>query len=412
MINKLTNGKKIDSICVYVAISGILLVISMFYFWLNPDGFGNVVMTEFNFSDYFYHIIFSSMPSKTYELSYDACFPPLAYCFYYLLWRIRPIEVTGKEQWEAIKTEDNVMLIFVLVQILLVILLFYLVTRYLKEQSLEVQLLCTVLIICSYPYLGTSLQRGNSVAFVSMLLGFAWVFRTADSKVLRELALIFIAVAAGFKVYPAILGLIYLKEKRYKETIRLVIYGITFFFGPFLIYGGMNGLKNFIGLLVAREQSMPTIWGTVRGASNNVLMNVFGLDPQISVPIAVGMETLFLIVCLVLFFMTKENWKMLFYLSMILIAYIPTNLMYTSMYLLPPFLCFLNEKKEVRMYGRLDYFYLVGYSIIFSLPALFVMAGMTSYMTFVLIMYTLFGCCVIENVWESICDLKKKRREA
>lgn len=403
MINK----KKIESVYIYLIIAGISLLVSLFYFWTNPNGFENTVMTDFNFSDYFYHIIFSSMPSQTYGMSYDACFPPLAYCFYYLLWKIRPVEVTGKEQWEWIKTEDNVMLIFVLVQILLAIALFYLVSRYLKEWSLEVQLLCTVLIVCSYPYLGTSLQRGNSVALVGILMGFAWLLRKNDSKVLRELALIFIAIVAGFKVYPAILGLIYIKEKRYKETLRLIIYGITFFFGPFLVYGGMDGLKGFIGLLVAREQELPTIWGTVRGASNNVLMSVFGLDAQISVPIAVVVETVFLIVCLLLFFITKQNWKMLFYLSMILIAYIPTNLMYTSVYLLPSFLCFLQEKREVDRYSKWDYIYLIGYSVIFSMPALFVMVGMSSYMTFVLVMYGMFGCCVVENIWE-IVGIRRK----
>ena len=406
MLNNRKNGKKIESVYVYLMIAGISLVISLFYFWINPNGFENVIMTEFNFSDYFYHIIFSSMPAKTYELSYDACFPPLAYCFYHLLWRLRPIAVDGKEQWEQIKMEDNVMLVFVLVQILLALLLFYMVTRYLKEWSLEVQLMCTVLLICSYPYLGTSLQRGNSVAFVSMLIGFAWILRMSDSKFLRELALIFIAVAAGFKVYPAIIGLIYVKEKRWKEMFRLIIYGVIFFFGPFLIYGGINGLKNFIGLLVAREQELPTIWGTVRGAANNVLMGVFGLGQEASVPVAVGIETLFLIVCLLLFFMAKQNWKMLFYLSMILIAYIPTNLMYTSVYLLPSFLCFIKEKKEMNRCSKLYYVYLIAYSLIFSLPALFVMAGMSSYMTFVLIMYGLFGCCVTESIVEAVCDRK------
>ena len=205
--------------------------------------------------------------------------------------------------------------------------------------------------------------------------------------------------------------MIYLKEKRWQETTRLLIYGVAFFFGPFLIYGGMGGLKNFIGLLVAREQELPTIWGTVRGAANNILMGVLGLEAESSVPIAVAVETLFLIVCLFLFFRTKQNWKMLFYLSMILIAYIPTNLMYTSVYLLPPFLCFLKEKKEVGGESKIYGFYLILFSLIFSLPALFVMVGMSSYMTFVLIMYCMFGCCVIESVWDMISALKLKRRD-
>ncbi len=412
MISKFKNRQKRKAVYIYLIASAVFLLISLLYFWMNPNGFENVIMTDFNFSDYFYHIIFSSMPNQTYRMSYDACFPPLAYCFYYLLWKLRPIPVERKGQWEQIKTEDNVMLVFVLVQILLAILLFYLITRYLKEESIEVQLLCTVLIICSYPYLGTSLQRGNSVAFVSILIGFAWIFRQSESKALREVALIFIAVAAGFKIYPAIVGLIYVKEKRYKETIRLLVYGIAFFFGPFAIYGGMTGLKNFLGLLIAREQELPTIWGTVRGAGNNVLMSIFHLEPEISVPIAVGIETVFLIVCLVLFFCAKENWKMLFYLSMILIAYIPTNLMYTSVYLLPSFLGFLLEKGYLDIYRKTDYIYLLGYIVIFSLPALFVMLGMSSYMTFVITMYGMFACSVLEDFTGIVKLVTERERKA
>ena len=66
---------------------------------------------------------------------------------------------------------------------------------------------------------------------------FALYLKDRSSAASREAALILIAMAAGIKLYPAIIGVIYLREKRFKEAIRLVIYGLIIFLVPFAFCG-------------------------------------------------------------------------------------------------------------------------------------------------------------------------------
>ena len=64
-------------------------------------------------------------------------------------------------------------------------------------------------------------------------------------KAEKEAALLFIAFADGLKLYPAILGVLYLAEKRYREAGRLVVYGVVLFFLPFGFLGsGWIFLRN------------------------------------------------------------------------------------------------------------------------------------------------------------------------
>ncbi|MBQ9783212.1 MAG: DUF2029 domain-containing protein [Clostridia bacterium] len=54
-----------------------------------------------------------------------------------------------------------------------------------------------------------------------------------------------IAVAAGIKLYPAIFGLLYVKEKRWSETLRLIAYGVLFFVVSFAFLADLEASSNF-----------------------------------------------------------------------------------------------------------------------------------------------------------------------
>ena len=90
-----------------------------------------------------------------------------------------------------------------------------------------------------------TIERGNSALNVMVMILWAFALRDGERPWERELALLLIAVAAGFKVYPCIFGLLYLFERRWREAARLVVYGVALFFVPFLWFGGLAGLRQF-----------------------------------------------------------------------------------------------------------------------------------------------------------------------
>ena len=72
---------------------------------------------------------------------------------------------------------------------------------------------------------------------VMSLLIYAFSYNS-DSKFAREFGLIALAFAFSLKLYPAVFGWFLIADKRYKEAIRCVLYGIAMLIIPSFFFGG------------------------------------------------------------------------------------------------------------------------------------------------------------------------------
>lgn len=168
-----------------------------------------------------------------------ATFPPLAYTFYWLFnvaftRAVYPFELFAY----AVITSFTCMLMIYAIQ-----RIFH---AYAKRQYEPSEPL--ILAICAMlsGIMIWTVERGNSVLNVMVMLLWAFFLRESKEGWKRELALLLIAVAANFKLYPALFGVIYLLEKRWKDSIRLIIYGVVLFVIPFAWFSGVDGFKQFL----------------------------------------------------------------------------------------------------------------------------------------------------------------------
>ena len=196
-----------------------------------------------SFMDFFNHISYSRDPSKVYFQSVHACFPPLAYVFYYAISLILPSDATI--MYNAVDTQYSALIVYIVYFVLCVVAFAFLMMAIMKKLKLNYTVTVIFLLLSSNIFIFEVLERGNSVLIVTLLLLAAIWLKDSPKAYCREIALICIAVAAGFKVYPALFGFMYLREKRIKEGFRLLIYGIIFFFLPFAFFGGFEGLLQF-----------------------------------------------------------------------------------------------------------------------------------------------------------------------
>ena len=201
----------------------------------------------------FFHSLEYVRGRHPYKL-FDTLYPPLANLFFLCLYYIIPTSVSSNwasDFWESIsyrgtywdlRTFQGPMLMFILVLVVSAWMLVTLINCILKKMPYR-QANTVALCILLSPGMMMAFERGNILFFVIPLCLFYVCYRNSESRFMRELALIALALAAGFKLYPAFFGVLLIKDKKYKEAIRAVIYGIlTVVLPVFVFKEGLSGI--------------------------------------------------------------------------------------------------------------------------------------------------------------------------
>lgn len=68
----------------------------------------------------------------------------------------------------------------------------------------------------------------------------------SDKTLIKHLSFICLLIAAAFKIYPTIFGFLLLKEKRWKDAVICIAYGVSIFILPIVFLGGFSKFPLFI----------------------------------------------------------------------------------------------------------------------------------------------------------------------
>lgn len=251
----------------------------------------------------------------------------------------------------------------------------------------------------------TSVQRGNVVILVALLLALSWLWMDSDNKIKQELALLFIAFAAGFKLYPALIGVVYLKRKEWKKALRLMIYGLIVVFVPFIFFGGYHGLLGLLHTLTGFASSISadktnTVCGMAKWLGLKLNMtdtcaDIFGAQ--------VGY--LFFAASLLFFFFSKTKWQEALFLSGILVSFLPSNWEYTLVYYLPVLFLFIKEHDRYLQENGFKtnlwlVFHAVSFGLIFSVDFLMLYYRYGLISGIFTVTYILIGVNMISILWK------------
>lgn len=319
------------------------------------------------FMDFFNHISYVREERGVYFASPHACFPPLIYFMYGLFSRILPQDATAMYSTEA--TSTHALLLYVVYCVLLAVCFFYSVCRMLKNRTMEFSLAAAVIVLTSYAFVFGVTERGNSVMIVCILLLLALELRDSNDAVHRELALLLIAAAAGIKIYPAMFGVLYLFEKRWKEAGRLLLYGIGFFFVPFAWFGGAVGMKQFFlnqGFVqnqdVARIGSVKMSWEKAAA----LWKDHFSTQADWIYPMGILLTAVFAVFMILGVYLCKEQYKKILLLCRFMVVIPFWSGGYTLIYMCIPMIVFFGDSAEEAA-GTGRYFYAVLFAMIFSM---------------------------------------------
>ncbi len=322
---------------------------------------GDVEYNSDTFMDFFNSIV------NTYNNPYDAKVIYPAICsliFRLLLKMVRPndfnavvTEPDKSAQEPQLKLYQSFMLTYVLFTIIVIVLFFLALGALMKNRSNGEKSIVALFCLLSAPFLFL-IDRGN-ILVLSLVFAMLFVaYYDHKSKVVRELALICLALSISIKIYPAVFGVLLLNEKKYKELVRAVIYTLIVFFLPFVFFGGIEGVGQFIknlnstssngSLGINRQLSFQKLplylkhlfgskaqwWGTV----GKVLLAVFS---------AVGAFSLIV---------SKNRWKACAICACMIVGVPSMSSRYTLTFFIIPIILLLMEEKENK---RLSYICLI-----------------------------------------------------
>jgi hypothetical protein len=204
-----------------------------------------------------------------------------------------------------------------------------------------------------------SLERANTVILAAAFLTAFLFWYQSDSRVLRELSYIALACSAGLKVFPAVFGILLLKEKRWFGSLRTVLYGLLVFFLPFLFFkGGFQNIAQMFGNMFLNSDEYMFREPYYR----------FGFLPY-SMASGMGNERAFLVAGYILLVLSlplclvfKEKWKTAALLTCAVMTAPVNSSYYCGLYLFAAILLFLNAEEH----PILDWIYLFLFIVVLN----------------------------------------------
>lgn len=282
-------------------------------------------------------------------------YPPVARTILWLCGKVIPQNVILRGGGKIIREYSFGLVSFFIVYFISLMLLAYSIYK-LGDGNKSYRKIFTVFMLFSSPMIFL-IDRGNILVF-SLIFTLVFIhWYDSPSRIKRDIAYIFLGLAAAIKIYPAIFGILLLRQKKWKEAIRCAIYGIILFIGPFLFIGGWPTLIQYFNNLTSSTE--------IKVVTNDIYHNYSGamrllfdrLFDQAELGAVIGSTTKIPVVILLLAgsFFSKEKWKALLCMTLILI-FVPENYGYYMLtFCIIPLTCFYFTDHS----KRIDYIYAI-----------------------------------------------------
>lgn len=229
---------------------------------------------------------------------------------------------------------------------------------YSKKGGFVEKKVISFIILFSMPFL-YQFERQNLIIFsLIFLMGFIFL-KDSENRYIREIALISLACSACIKVYPAIFGLLLIKEKRYKESIRAIIYGLIIFIVPFFIFGGLDKISDLIKNILSTNENFYSLGFGLKVDMINLLRILgyyLGISDDIVIRFGEKFVYLLLAISIPALLFLKSKWKTIALLTCIIVSTPNFSWTYTLIYFIIPIILFLDTNESR---GRSDYIFLI-----------------------------------------------------
>jgi len=351
-------------------LSAVLIILSfaVFIIWsLRTPGlkFGNIFFWRpFDRTDTFmdfYNSVYDTMYGP-YE--HDVIYPPLCCLIFKLFGSLIPSNSYLKP-WTTrggfrIRGYQEIQFSLLLFFLFFIILFIGAMQKPLDKRGYFEKMTITLAMMLSTPVL-FAFERGNIILYSFMFLLLYFLCYYDERAWIREIGYIFLALSAAIKLYPAIFGLMLIKDKRIKEAVRTVIYGIVFAVGPFVFFGGIEAIKNMLNA-IGKFKATENYGISFSNGVSFILLGSTGYHRWLT---AAGMVAA---ACLIISFFLADKqpenkWKLSALLSLSMLGLVENCGKYMAIFMIIPWLIFFFRERRLRI---IDYVYVLMLTMILA----------------------------------------------
>lgn len=351
-----TGKKYIPYIYIVILMFGLSYMAMLICYVLGFSNISTFVLapgTSSCYTDFFEPLYFLLNNPDEWSKAYTniaSTYPPVARFVVYGLGKILPIDIQASENIISLRN-NTPSRVLVLMYIEICLLFIAIMCKKYAESSAEKMMM--IFIILNTPMLFL-IERGN-ILLLTFALSMSYILNyNSDNKVLRELSFLALAIAASLKLYPAILGLLLIRDKRWKETLRCATYGFFVFVIPFAFIGGLPALGRYINnvLFLSGGEANEVLYKAGRIDLRNAIL--FLADKLTnSVDIKQGVITSLILLTLLFLvlvaFFAEENWKAVLALTLILVMIPGYSIIYMAVFYTFPLLCVVKSTSSKRI---------------------------------------------------------------
>ncbi len=215
-------------------------VYTLIYMIIGNGSFANMFFNRCSdfFMDFFNSTRDAAQGSAVYTERH-VIYPPMANLIYLLISRFTPSaynnsSFNARYTWTTYFTP---MMLVVIWCVACALVFVFIVTSVLKKGSNTKKFLVAALMFFSAPTMYL-LERGNIIVLALIaLMVYAFTYNSKESWK-RELGLLCLAFSFSIKLYPVVFGWFLIADKRFKEALRCVIYGLLMLLIPSFFFGG------------------------------------------------------------------------------------------------------------------------------------------------------------------------------
>jgi len=288
-------------------------------------------------------------------------YPPLPFLFYKIMLRFVPYDIVSKGAF-AIRASQSGEVVFLFYTLITLFSFFVLLTNFKKGKQPE-NIFFILLMLFSGPFL-FQFERAN-IILVALLFLMLFIFlEDSKNKIIREVSLICLSVAVAIKIYPIIFIGPLIAERRFKETLRILIYSFVLLVFPFFLIGGLDSIRLFFKNLAFASDFLPSLGLGYSVSVQNITRIIFAFFGDFSkIPNILGRIISYLVLLVGFFssFFLTSKWKKVTLLSSLMILFPIISYQYTLIFMTTPLILFLDKKEELKS----DYFYSICFLLIF-----------------------------------------------